>query len=469
MSGGGTTLPQPPLLPGEPADADRHPGRVLHPAPRPEFAPEFSPELGPEFGPKCRVEAAEDVPADLDRLLRPLFRSAGPDGGVAVVVIRGDERTVACRGHSDRSGRHPVRADTRFELGSVTKTFTGLLLAEMAARGEVRYDDPIDRYLPANAVPGYPHERPITLLHLATHTSGLPRLPVGLLPAAAPRWFTRPYATFGPTHLLDALSRTPVRGTPGTQVRYSNLGSGLLGLLLANAAGQRYDDLLATRVCGPLGLLDTSSGPGREDVSGYRRGRRVPSFRLPALPGASALRSTADDMLRYLQAHLSLDAVPLPERADAAALRTALGEVRRPRVGRRRGGTRLCVGWNQWAPGGVLGAGQGGGGADGAGGEAGAIGSVGELAAVDAVGVPAAGEGAEELVFQVGSTRGFSTFVGFSPRAQVGLAVLAGAWTGVRVLRGRGIVQGAYETLRTLAAQRGTAIGTVTGTEAAEG
>ncbi|MEV7022389.1 serine hydrolase domain-containing protein [Kitasatospora sp. NPDC093558] len=359
-----------------------------------------------------------ELPADLDHLLRPLFHAAGPGGGVAVAVIRGDERTVVCRGRSDRSGQRPVRADTRFELGSVTKTFTGLLLAEMAARGEVRYDDPIDRYLPADAAPGYPHERPITLLHLATHTSGLPRLPVGLLPAMAPRWFTSPYATFGPAHLLRALPRTPVRGTPGTQVRYSSLGCGLLGLLLANAAGQRYDDLLAVRVCGPLGLVDTSSGPGREEVTGYRRGRRVPSFRLPALPGAAALRSTADDMLRYLQAHLSLDAVPLPERADAAALRTALGEVRRPRAGRRRGGTtRICLGWNQRS--------------------------------VPAGPDPDVDDG-EELVFHAGSTRGFTAFASFSPHAQVGLAVMAKA----RSLRSRGFVQSAYETLRTLAAQR---------------
>ncbi|MER7850708.1 serine hydrolase domain-containing protein [Kitasatospora sp. NPDC096077] len=421
-----------------------------------------------------------DIPADLGRLLRPLFRTAGPDGGVAVAVIRGDERAVACRGRFDRSGERPVRADTRFELGSVTKTFTGLLLAEMAARGEVRYDDPIDRYLPANAVPGYPHERPITLLHLATHTSGLPRLPVGVLPAVAPRWFTRPYATFGPAHLLRALPRTPVRGTPGTQVRYSNLGCGLLGLLLANAAGQRYDDLLAARVCGPLGLVDTSCGPGREDAGGYRRGRRVPSFRLPALPGASALRSTADDMLRYLQAHLSLDAVPLPERADEAALRTALGEVRRPRVGRRRGGgLRLCLGWNQRVP--VVAAGE----LDavdaldavdefdevlGLGGAAQArdVGDPGldavAEAVADAVGAVGAGPGAGsedpgELVFHASSARGSSAFVGFSPRAQVGLAVLTGARSGVRIGRGRGFVQTAYEVLRTLAAQRVTAVG----------
>ncbi|WP_051838434.1 serine hydrolase domain-containing protein [Streptomyces sp. NRRL WC-3742] len=393
MPGGGTTTPEPPLL----SDAGDLPA---------------------------------DVPADLGRLLRPLFRASAPGGGVAVAVIRGDERTVACRGHADRSGEHPVRADTRFELGSVTRTFTGLLLAEMAARGEVRYDDPIDRYLPAGAVPGYPYERPITLLHLATHTSGLPRLPVGLLPAAAPHWFTHPYATFGPTHLLRALSRTPVRGTPGTQVRYSNLGCGLLGLLLSNAAGQRYDDLLAARVCGPLGLIDTSCGPGREGTAGYRRGRWVPSFRLPALPGAAALRSTADDMLRYLQAHLSLDAVPLPERADAAALRTALGEVRRPRAGRLRGGgTRICLGWKQRP----LAAGPDGEGPDGEG--------------PDGTECETESDG---LVFHTGSTRGFTAFIGFSPRAQVGLAVLAGA----RSLRGRWVAQSAFETLRTLAADR---------------
>ncbi|MFJ4666710.1 serine hydrolase domain-containing protein [Kitasatospora purpeofusca] len=386
---------------------------------------------------------------ELDRLLRPLFRAAAPAGGAAVVVIRGDERTVACRGHAVRSTERPVRADTRFELGSVTKTFTGLLLAEMAARGEVDYDDPIDRYLPADAAPGYPQERPITLLHLATHTSGLPRLPDGVLPGQVPRWFTRPYATFGPAHLLRALPRTAVRGTPGTQVRYSNLGCGLLGLLLANAAGQRYDDLLAARVCGPLGLMDTSCGPGREEDAGYRRGRRVPSFRLPALPGAAALRSTADDMLRYLQAHLALDAVPLPERADAAALRTALNEVRRPRTDGRRGGPRICLGWNHRAlparvaepraagkpvlpvlpvPGASDGAGPDGAGPDGAG-----------------------SAEAGEVVYHVGAARRSTAFVGFSPRAQVGLAVLAGG----QPLRSRALVQSAHETLRVLIAEFG--------------
>ena len=380
------------------------------------------PAAGPRPGPD---------PILLERRLRPLFQGLPPDSGVAVAVIQGAERTVACRGFTDPATERPVRADTRFELGSITKTFTALLLAEMVARGEVRYDDPIDKYLPAGSVPGYPRERPITLLHLATHTSGLPRLPVGLLPNAMPQWFTRPCATFNAAHLLRSLARTPVRGTPGVQVRYSSLGCGLLGLLLENAAGTRYEDLLAARVCRPLGLVDTSCGPGQESASGYRRGRRVPSFRIPALPGAAALRSSADDMLRYLQAHLALDAAPLgrpgqyrgvdqPSFIADPALRTALGDVRRPRVAWRLAGTRVCLSWKQRS---VL--------ADGAASDGG----------------DAGGQAGDQVVFHEGSTRGFVAFAGFDPVARTGLVALISS----PPTRRRRFLQTAYETLRGLA------------------
>ncbi|MER5862104.1 serine hydrolase domain-containing protein [Kitasatospora sp. NPDC002040] len=369
---------------------------------------------------------------ELARLIRPLFSGAAPTGGIAVAVIRGNERTVICRGYADRSGAKPVRADTRFALGSVTKTFTGLLLAEMVARGEVGYEDPIDRYLPAEVLPGYPQERPITLLHLATHTSGLPRLPVGLIPAALPRWFTDPYATFSRSHLLRALPRTPVRGMPGAQVRYSSLGCGLLGLALENAAGVRYEELLASRICGPLGLIDTSCGPDREPSHGYRRGRRVPSFRLPALPGAAALSSTADDMLRYLQAHLAVDAVPIPDRGGtAAALKAALREVRLPRVERRRAGggrsgARIALTWNQRQV------------------EEGELifhtGATGALRGRAGRSVPSA-PGAVE------TGAASAVFAGFNPVAQVGLVAMASTLPGLR----RRFTQTAYATLRRLA------------------
>ncbi|WP_051970169.1 serine hydrolase domain-containing protein [Kitasatospora azatica] len=375
----------------------------------------------------------------LERRLRPLFQGLAPTSGIAVAVIHGDERTVACRGFTDAAARRPVRADTRFELGSVTKTFTALLLAEMVARGEVRYDDPIDAYLPADSIPGYPKERPITLLHLATHTSGLPRLPVGLLPSAMPYWFTRPCATFGVTHVLRSLPRTPVRGTPGTQVRYSSLGCGLLGLALQNAAGSRYEDLLASRVCGPLGLVDTSCGAGGEAGSGYRRGRRVPSFRIPALPGAAALRSSADDMLRYLQALLTadkswnsrLDAFRMsgqPPLEPDSSLRIALSEVNRPRVAWRLAGTRMCLGWKQRPAEPIDGRGRTG----------------------EERGGPEHDGSARELVFHEGSTRGFLAFAGFSPKTGTGLVALVSSPADRR----RRFLQTAYETFRGLAADQ---------------
>ncbi|WP_344447193.1 serine hydrolase domain-containing protein, partial [Kitasatospora nipponensis] len=445
--------------------------------------------------------AARKAPAldalRLERRLRPLFQGLPPDSGVAVAVIQGDERAVACRGYTDPAAERPVRADTRFELGSITKTFTGLLLAEMVARGEVRYDDPIDAYLPAGSVPGYPKERPITLLHLATHTSGLPRHPVGLLPAALPQWFTRPCATFNATHLLRSLPRTPVRGTPGAQVRYSSLGCGLLGLLLENAAGSRYEDLLATRVCAPLGMVDTSCGPGGEAGGGYRRGRRVPSFRIAALPGAAALRSSADDMLRYLQALLAANGAvgsrlePLRGMAQPAfqadpALRTALGEVRQPRAGRRLGGTRICLGWKQRqieaagaaavagsarrrargvealdvardAPVVGFGALEGfeglrpqGRGVDpgGAGGRRapGRRGADGRLGARERA---VAEQQTQSMVFHEGTTRGFVAFAGFDPAAGTGLVAMVSSPPSRR----RGFLQTAYETLRGLATE----------------
>ncbi|MFE9428222.1 serine hydrolase [Kitasatospora sp. NPDC006697] len=364
-------------------------------------------------GAAARRREAESLTPD--RRLRPLFQGLPPDSGVAVAVIEGDEQTVACRGFTDLATRRPIRADTRFELGSITKTFTALLLADMVARGEVRYDDPVGAYLPTEAVPGYPKERPITLFHLATHTSGLPRLPAGM-PGVMPQWFTRPCATFNAAHLLRSLARTPVRGTPGTQVRYSSLGAGLLGMALANAAGSRYEDLLVHRVCEPLGLLDTSCGAAGDPGNGYRRGRRVPSFRMPALPGASALRSSADDMLRYLQALVAVDgAVPLGGTAGLLsgtdqALRTALREVRRPRVPWKLAGTRFCLGWKQRGL------------------------RDGEE------------EPERELVFHEGSTKGFLAFAGFDPRAGTGLVALVSA----PPTRRRRFLQAAYETLRGL-------------------
>jgi CubicO group peptidase (beta-lactamase class C family) len=333
-------------------------------------------------------DVEEFLPPELSA---PLLRCAPTTGAVVVACVRGGEHALTVRGTG-------VDADTRFELGSVTKTFTALLLADAVARGEVRLDDPLAAFLPPGARPrGAP---PITLLHLATHTSGLPRLPRGSLRTSLPAWYSNPYAGYDEERLFDTLGRTGVRTRPGTRVSYSNLAVGLLGHALARAAGLPYPDLVVRRLGVPLGLVMTTCDPNAPQVTGYLRGRPRPSWDMPALPAAGALRSTAADLTRCLAAYLD------PAGVESPSLATALREVRRPRLVTPGGGDRLGLVWNvRERPG-------------------------------------------HELVFHGGSTRGFTAFVGFSPQAGVALAALVNTAAGVRAT----FVQSGYDALRGLAA-----------------
>ncbi|MGI5341832.1 serine hydrolase domain-containing protein [Streptomyces sp. CA-181903] len=315
-----------------------------------------------------------------DRL--PPLPARGADA-VAVAAVRRGEHVVLCRGSA--------RPDSRFEVGSLTKTFTALLLAELAARGEVRYDDPVARYLPHGA-PG-----PITLLHLATHTSGLPHLPPGLLPRAVRHgWFRNPYAGY-PAGLVEAvLPRTRLRHPPGTRVRYSNFGVGLLGHVLAHAAGTPYPALLAERVLRPLGLTDTDCDAGRPQLTGRWRGRPRPAWLIPGLPAAGALRSSARDLLTVVRALLEPACA-----AGPPSLRAALADVRRPRLVLPRTGKRLCLVWNLNPRGG------------------------------------------RPLLHHSGATRGFTAFAGFLPGSGAALVALADAGP----TPASGFVQASYEAL----------------------
>ena len=195
-----------------------------------------------------------------------------------------------------------VRGDEheRFEIGSITKVFTSTLLAVLAAEGTVALTDPVSRWLPP-ATPTVDSLARVTLENLASHRSGLPRLPPGALRASLRRGGTRdPYADIDEQTLLASLARTKVRGTPGqTRVRYSNYGAGLLGYLLGRAAGSDYRTALTQRLLQPLGLgaTDFADEPLHQ---GRARGKPVGPWHLAELAGAGGLRSNAHDMLRWL-------------------------------------------------------------------------------------------------------------------------------------------------------------------------
>ncbi|GHF54687.1 serine hydrolase [Kitasatospora xanthocidica] len=266
-------------------------------------------------------------------------RLEGQHVGAVVAGLAGGETEIRGVGRTGPGGGVPG-PDTVFEIGSVTKVFTALVLARLVLDDTVRLDEPLAEVLadgpdgPA-VVPGRGRQ-PITLRHLATHTSGLPRLPRGmLLKALVKPNDPDPYARCSAEYVLGGLARTRLRATPGRSFRYSNLGAGLLGLALAHRAGTGYEELVAREVCEPLGLADTHvrtgaegsgaerSGAGRTDAdrSGSDRtgrlahghtagGRPVPYWDLAALPGMGGLRSTAADLAILLRAQLAAEREP---------------------------------------------------------------------------------------------------------------------------------------------------------------
>jgi D-alanyl-D-alanine-carboxypeptidase/D-alanyl-D-alanine-endopeptidase len=234
---------------------------------------------------------------------------------IVVGVLRDDGVTTIALGTAEAA---PDPAALCWEIGSITKVFTGLLLAEMAARGEVGLDDAIGRHLPdpvAARLP--PPELQPTLAQLACHTSGLPRIPWTLLRRvkASPD----PYSQLTEEQVFDCLgprTRRPRR----PRSHYSNFGMGLLGHLLARAAGRPYPALVEQRLLVPLRLTATGvgGGGGTLPVPGFRRGRPTPPWAFGALEGAGALRSTVADLLTFARACLDPPAGTLGEALDLA-------------------------------------------------------------------------------------------------------------------------------------------------------
>jgi len=235
--------------------------------------------------------------AAIGRLLEA--RIAGRAGaGMVAAVIEPAGRRIVARGPA---GAAPFDARTMFEIGSMTKVFTALLLADMVRRGEVALTDPAARYLPEGARLPERGGRQITLADLATHRSGLPRLPDDL----ASYDLVNPYADYSPAQLLAFVGRHQLTRDIGSQWEYSNVGMGLLGDVLSRRAGMSYEALVRERITGPLGMNDTvitlsDAQRARFAVPHDNFMRPTPLWDLPALAGAGALRSDAADLLIFL-------------------------------------------------------------------------------------------------------------------------------------------------------------------------
>ncbi len=233
---------------------------------------------------------------------------AGRGFGMVVGLIDADgtERVIAFQ-QQDTSEPVPD-AGSLFEIGSITKVFTTIALAEMADRGELRLEDPLQSFLPEGVRAPVHEGRAITLLDIATQSSGLPRLPDNLRISN----MADPYADYTVEQMLAFLSGHTLRRAPGGQYEYSNYAMGLLGHVLAERAAMSYEALLRDRILTPLGMHSTAIAltpalertfvPGHNALDAV-----VPPWNIPTLAGAGALRSTVADMMRFLEANLRPD------------------------------------------------------------------------------------------------------------------------------------------------------------------
>jgi D-alanyl-D-alanine-carboxypeptidase/D-alanyl-D-alanine-endopeptidase len=223
--------------------------------------------------------------------------------GMAVGIVERGRRRVIVYGKQDSGDARSVAPNTLFEIGSLTKVFTALLLADMVHRKELQFDDPVDRYLPSGLRTPQHNGRAITLADLATHTSGLPMFPplTGNLFEALARYTA--------SDLRSWLGDLTLSRDPGTQWEYSNVGYGLLGLALPNKARTTYEALLNRHIIGPLKLKDTVLSPTGEATRRLAVGHDpnlapVPPLDAGILAPAGALRSTVENLLSFVSAVL---------------------------------------------------------------------------------------------------------------------------------------------------------------------
>ncbi len=233
--------------------------------------------------------------------------------GMVVGVVDGTGARYFSYGTTAKTGGQPVNERTVYEIGSITKVFTALTLADMAVKGEVGLDDPVQRYLPDSVHVPSKDGKEITLRLLSAQRSGLPRMPNNFTPPD----MRNPYVGYGPSLLYQFLNGYTLPRDPGASYEYSNLGVGLLGFALARRAGAAsYEDLVLRRVIGPLRLVDTrvtlTPDLRARLAHGHAGEQEVGNWDFdPMLGGAGALRSTASDMTALLAAAMGLRRTPL--------------------------------------------------------------------------------------------------------------------------------------------------------------
>jgi serine-type D-Ala-D-Ala carboxypeptidase/endopeptidase len=255
------------------------------------------------------IENTADANMNIQNLLQEYLEDSETPGA-AVALIDHGKMQFFYGGKMAQDGK-PVTEDTLFEIGSITKVFTTLALMDMVDKEIMQLDDPIEMYLPGVKVPEMDGKK-ITLRHLATHTSGIPRMPDNF----APKDPANPYQDYTVESLHNYLKSCTLVKAPGDSFEYSNVGMGLLGHILSAHSGKNYEELIQSIIAKSLNMPNTSvsvsEGAEANFASGHHLQQAVSHWDLaPAFAGAGALRSNIKDMANFLGANMGVMASPL--------------------------------------------------------------------------------------------------------------------------------------------------------------
>jgi D-alanyl-D-alanine-carboxypeptidase/D-alanyl-D-alanine-endopeptidase len=263
----------------------------------------------------CHAPAPPASASDeIRRLLQARLANDGAGVGIVVGTIDANGREIVACGKASAGEPRQLEVDALFEIGSLNKVFTATVLAGMVGNGELALDDPVAKHLPANVAAPRFESREITLLDLATHTSGLPNMPDNL----RPRDPDNPFADYTVGQLHAFVAGVALAHPIGSHYEYSNVGMALLGDALARRAGTDFATLVVDRLCRPLGMHDTRFVPTAAQQARLAPGhgrdlRKAPNWDAGQMGGAGGMRSSVPDLLTFLAANLGLIATPLAE------------------------------------------------------------------------------------------------------------------------------------------------------------
>ena len=247
-----------------------------------------------------------ELDQEVDKAVTGLM--SDPDiAGTVVAVIKGAEVYYYHYGDIDKKSPKLPDNKTIFEIGSISKTFTGILLAQAVLDGKIKLDDDIRKYLPAKCSGLQLEGKPILVKQLSNHTSGLPRLPDDL--GSTPGYNEKdPYKHYSKEMYYNYLARVKLASVPGKIQEYSNTGVAVLGIILEKIYGQTYTQLLKKHITDPLKMSNTYIEIPEKQLTnfatGYNNGAEAPHWNLASSSPAGGIRSTLNDMVVYLTANM---------------------------------------------------------------------------------------------------------------------------------------------------------------------